>query len=42
MSDFESYDCASCGESFRALAGSNAAENEYCSPKCEVEGDGLD
>jgi DNA-directed RNA polymerase subunit RPC12/RpoP len=42
MSDFDSYDCANCGKSFRALPGANAAENSYCSPRCEIEGSGLD
>lgn len=42
MSNFDSYDCENCGDTFVALAGANAAENSYCSPRCEIEGKGLD
>jgi hypothetical protein len=41
MSEFSTYECEHCGEQFRALDGANAAENGYCSPRCESEGKGL-
>ena len=41
MSEFETYECTTCGESFAALPDANAATNGYCSPACEVEGKGL-
>ncbi len=34
MSDFETYTCNGCGESFKAHPDSNAAERGYCSPAC--------
>ena len=37
MSDFEIYTCENCGEEFRAHPSANAAENGYCSPRCESE-----
>ncbi len=33
---FETYDCTNCGESFKAYEDSNAAQNGYCSPKCQT------
>ncbi len=36
MSDFDTFDCANCGESFKAYPDSNAAEKEACSPACET------
>lgn len=41
MPALNTYDCVECGESFRAVEGSNAAENGYCSPACETAGKGL-
>lgn len=41
MSDFETYQCANCGESFTAHPSANAAGNSYCSPACETQGKGL-
>jgi hypothetical protein len=41
MSEFETYSCENCGESFRAHPSSNAAENGYCSPACETAGKSL-
>lgn len=38
---FESYDCTTCGESFKAYPESNAANGPYCSPSCETEDKGL-
>lgn len=38
MPEFETIECANCGDEFRALPGANAAENGYCSPDCEVSG----
>ncbi len=36
---FQSYDCANCGESFKAYEDANATDGPYCSPVCESEGD---
>ena len=36
MPEFETYSCEHCGDDFKALEGANAAENEYCSPKCQT------
>lgn len=41
MPAFDTYTCENCGEEFKALPGANAAENGYCSPRCESEGRGL-
>jgi len=41
MSDFDSYDCAECGEQFAAHPSSLAADTSYCSPSCESDGKGL-
>jgi len=41
MSGFETYDCAECSESFAAHPSALAAGNEYCSPRCESAGKGL-
>jgi hypothetical protein len=41
MSDFETYDCANCGDDFDAHPSANAAANAYCSPTCESAGKGL-
>lgn len=38
---FETFECANCGDQFTAYEDSNAASNEYCSPRCEVDGKGL-
>lgn len=35
MSDFETYDCDSCGSEFKAYPDANAAEKQACSPTCE-------
>lgn len=40
MPEFESYTCETCGDEYRGIEGSNAAENGYCSPRCESEGKG--
>lgn len=40
MPGFNSYTCSNCGDDFKALDGANAAENGYCSPKCESEAKG--
>jgi hypothetical protein len=36
MSDFETYTCDNCGDEFKAHESANAAENGYCSPKCQT------
>ncbi len=41
MPEFESIECANCGTEFRAHPSANAAENQYCSPACKSEGEGL-
>lgn len=41
MSDFQTYDCDSCGEAFKAHPSANAAANTYCSPACESSGKDL-
>lgn len=38
MPDFETYTCNACGEEFRAYPDANAAQNGYCSPKCQTSG----
>jgi len=38
MSDYETYECNACGESFAAHEDSNAARNGYCSPRCQTAG----
>lgn len=35
MSDFETYECESCGSEFKAYPDANAAEKKACSPTCE-------
>jgi len=42
MSGFETFECANCGESFAALAESNAAEVGACSPACHAVVAGYD
>jgi len=41
MSEFETYECSVCGESFTAMPDANAAASGYCSPACETEGKGV-
>ncbi|SDN28175.1 hypothetical protein SAMN04487949_3820 [Halogranum gelatinilyticum] len=41
MTAFDDYDCQHCGETYRALDGSNAVATGYCSPRCESGGKGL-
>lgn len=41
MSEFETFECTSCGETFKAYPDANAAENNYCSPSCEIDGEDL-
>lgn len=36
MSDFDTFDCVECGESFTALPEANAATKRLCSPACET------
>ncbi|MFB6072552.1 MAG: hypothetical protein ABEJ88_06245 [Halobacterium sp.] len=38
---FETYECRNCGDEFTAYEDANAAENKYCSPRCETAGKGL-
>lgn len=38
---FETYECRQCGDEFKAFEDANAAQNQYCSPRCEVEGKDL-
>jgi len=40
MSDFETYECANCGEAFKAHPSANAATRALCSPRCDREYDG--
>ncbi|MFB6156532.1 MAG: hypothetical protein ABEJ34_01655 [Haloferacaceae archaeon] len=35
MTDFDTVECAVCGEAFKSLPGANAAETRTCSPACE-------
>lgn len=35
MPEFQTYTCSQCGDDFAAVAGSNAAKRELCSPRCE-------
>jgi hypothetical protein len=35
MSDFETYSCENCGTEFKAYPDAEAAQNGYCSPKCQ-------
>lgn len=37
MSEFETFECQHCGESFKALPDANAGTKRYCSPACETE-----
>ncbi|WP_279587137.1 hypothetical protein [Halobacterium sp. R2-5] len=37
----ETYECQSCGDEFKAFEDSVAADDGYCSPRCETEGKGL-
>jgi hypothetical protein len=41
MADFETFECANCGDDFKALPSAQAAETGYCSPACETAGKGL-
>jgi hypothetical protein len=41
MPAFDTHTCENCGDGFEALAGANAAETGYCSPRCETAGKGL-
>ncbi|MFB6232743.1 MAG: hypothetical protein ABEH61_00650 [Haloarculaceae archaeon] len=41
MVAFETLTCGNCGDAFRAHPSANAADNGYCSPRCESEGRGL-
>jgi len=36
MSQFESFECRNCGESFKALPDANAGTKRLCSPTCET------
>ncbi len=38
MSDFDTYTCENCGDEFKAQESASAAENTYCSPKCQMAG----
>ena len=38
---FDTYECPVCGDEFKAFEDSKAAANQYCSPRCEVDGKGL-
>jgi DNA-directed RNA polymerase subunit RPC12/RpoP len=38
----DSFECATCGDQFKAYEDATAAEGPYCSPACESEGQGLD
>lgn len=42
MSDFDTFECANCSESFVAYAESNAADAEACSPACHSAVAGYD
>jgi endogenous inhibitor of DNA gyrase (YacG/DUF329 family) len=37
MSAFETYDCANCGEEFKAHESARAATTGFCSPRCHTE-----
>jgi hypothetical protein len=37
MTDFETFECSNCTDSFKALPESNAASKELCSPSCESD-----
>jgi hypothetical protein len=37
VSDFDTFECDSCGDDFKALPEANAAQKELCSPACETD-----
>ncbi|MFB6146329.1 MAG: hypothetical protein ABEJ08_01415 [Halobacteriaceae archaeon] len=41
MSAFDRYECTACGDTFEAHPDANATRGPYCSPACEVRGEGL-
>ncbi len=41
MSEFETYSCEHCSDSFTAHPSANAADEQYCSPACEESGKGI-
>jgi hypothetical protein len=38
---FDTYECQHCDTDFKAFEDANAAQNQFCSPSCEVEGKAL-
>jgi len=38
---FETYECQHCDSEFEAFEDANAGQNQFCSPRCEVDGKGL-
>jgi DNA-directed RNA polymerase subunit RPC12/RpoP len=34
MSEFDTYECTTCGDEFKAYPDSNAAQEAACSPAC--------
>ena len=41
MAEFDTFECANCGESYRVNTSARAADTGYCSPACHTEGEGL-
>jgi hypothetical protein len=41
MSEFDTYSCENCGESFTAHPSAQAVETSYCSPQCHTASEGL-
>ncbi|MFB6297317.1 MAG: hypothetical protein ABEH56_02225 [Salinirussus sp.] len=41
MPAFETITCQNCGDEFKAHRSARAADTEYCSPRCQTEGEGL-
>jgi DNA-directed RNA polymerase subunit RPC12/RpoP len=41
MPSLDTYECAECGDEFKALSDANAAREGYCSPACETSGKNL-
>jgi DNA-directed RNA polymerase subunit RPC12/RpoP len=35
---FDTYDCRTCGDEFKAYEDAEAARTEYCSPTCHTDG----
>jgi len=36
MSDFDTYECDTCGGEFKAYPDAKAAKTGFCSPRCQT------